>query len=292
MEIHRSAGHAGARRPSQHVPRTPSHPGSAVDGRRRQLLGASLGLSFLVPAAARADLPSVPILVYHRFAQTVRDSMTLRIETFEAHLRLIERMGCSVVPLSRWIAWRRGARQALPTRAIVLTADDGHRSQWEVMCPRLQERAWPVTLFVYPSAISNADYAMTWPQLRGLSAAGGVSVQSHTQWHPNFLQERKRMTSPAFQRFAADQLSHSRRVLQERLGTPVTSLAWPFGLSDDALRAQASEAGYEAGFSLGNRSATREAPLFEVPRHLMVDSVGERQLAARLEAAFSKGAGT
>ena len=33
------------------------------------------------------------------------------------------------------------------------------------MFPLIQRLKIPVTLFIYPSAISNADYAMTWAQL-------------------------------------------------------------------------------------------------------------------------------
>lgn len=242
------------------------------------------------PAVAPAQSRRVPILAFHRFASTVQDSMTVRTANFEAQLRLLESLSCQVIPLSSWVAWRlakaKGEDVPLPARAVVLTADDGHRSQFEVMVPRLRERGWPVTLFIYPSAISNAAYAMTWAQLRELAADLQVSVQSHSYWHPNLLRERERMTPAAFQRFVANQLGGSRDTLERQVGHPVTLLAWPFGLSDDGLVQQAAQAGYLAAFSLGNRSATAADPLYTVPRHLMVDSVSARHLAARLEAAF------
>jgi Polysaccharide deacetylase len=50
-----------------------------------------------------------------------------------------------------------------------------------------------VTLFVYPSAVSNAAYALTWEQLRELQATGLVDIQSHTYWHPNFREEKRRL---------------------------------------------------------------------------------------------------
>ncbi|GAA0766984.1 polysaccharide deacetylase family protein [Ideonella azotifigens] len=221
------------------------------------------------------------------------DSMTLRIANFESQLRMLESRNCHVIPLSDWVAWRlalaSGDAAPLPARAVVLTADDGHRSQFEAMAPALRERSWPVTLFVYPSAISNASYAMTWPQLRELAADPLVSVQSHTLWHPNLVRERGRMAPQAFRRFVADQLTRSRDTLEQKLAHPVTLLAWPFGLSDEGLAAQAAEAGYRSAFSLGNRSAGPADPLYAVPRHLIVDSVDASQLAARLEAAFANG---
>lgn len=258
--------------------------------RLRRALVCSLAGGPALGHSAPPQSPRVPILAFHRFANTVQDSMTVRIATFEAQLRLLESLSCQVIPLSTWVGWRlanaRGEDITLPPRAVVLTADDGHRSQFDVMAPRLRERGWPVTLFIYPSAISNAAYAMTWAQLRELAADTRVSVQSHTYWHPDLLRERRRMTPVAFQRFAADQLTRSRDTLEQQLGRPVTLLAWPFGQSDDALAQQAAQAGYLAAFSLGNRSATAADPPFTVPRHLVVDSVNVRQLASRLEAAF------
>jgi len=259
-----------------------------IDPRRRGLLGALLCAPLLAHAAS-AQRPVVPILVYHRFAGTVVDSMTVRVANFEAHLRLLERLACNVVPLADWVDRRRGERPTLPPRAVVLTADDGHRSQVDVMAPRLRERGWPMTLFIYPSAISNASYAMTWDQLRELADGPEFTVQSHTYWHPNLLRERQRLPPDVFRQFAADQLQRSRNVLQQRLLKPISLLAWPFGLSDEGLCTQAAESGYLAAFSLGNRSATIQDPLYAVPRHLMVDSIDERQLGARLEAAFAAG---
>lgn len=216
--------------------------------------------------------------------------MTLRLDHFEAQLALLERLRCRVVPLADWVAWRQGRRGALPDRAVVLTADDGHRSQFEQMAPRLRERGWAATFFVYPSAISNAGYAMTWPQLAALAESPGLSVQSHTFWHPNLLREQRSRPPDAFRQFALTQLRRSRDTLQRHLGRPVDLLAWPFGLSDAGLQALAAEAGYAAAFSLGNRSATAADPLFDVPRHLIVDGVDARQLEVRLRAAFGDGA--
>lgn len=271
-----------------------SRSASARVGRRR-LLALGLACSPALASSALAAVPGqpkVPILVFHRFAASALDSMTVRVANFEAQLRRIEQLSCQVIPLSSWVTWRLALGSAdehkLPPRAVVLTADDGHRSQFEVMAPLLRERGWPVTLFVYPSAISNATYAMTWPQLRELAADPGVSVQSHSFWHPNFVRERARQLPEDFQRFVATQLSRSREVIEQRLARPVDLLAWPFGLGDDGLAEQAAQTGYRAAFSLGNRSASAVDPVYAAPRHLIVVSVDARRLASLLEAAFAE----
>ncbi|MEJ6005617.1 polysaccharide deacetylase family protein [Paucibacter sp. AS339] len=218
--------------------------------------------------------------------------MSIRRSLFAAHLETIHQLGGQVIPLSDWVAYRRGELKQLPARALVLTVDDGHLSQYQVMAPLLQEAsqrtgaAWPITLFIYPSAISNASYAMSWAQLQELSRQSGYKVQSHSYWHPNFAQERRRLDPAAFDRLARQQLQRSRDVLQDKLGTAVTQLAWPFGLSDAGLQALAEELGYHAAFGLGNRAATPQSPQFDAPRYLTLDSVSEHALAAWLSQAF------
>lgn len=271
--------------------------GQLVLGRRRMLAAffscrmqtspAQAGGTGAAPAARSAAVHAVPILVYHRVAERAVDSMTVSQPRLEAQLALLQRIGCRIVPLADVVAWRRG-QGTLPPRAVALCADDGHRSQHDRLVPALRERGWPMTFFVYPSAISNAPYAMTWAQLRALADDDACSVQSHTWWHPNFLRDRERLSPAAFEAELDQQLRHPKALLERQLGRPVTLLAWPFGIADETLAARAAACGYEAGFVLGNRAATLQDPRWLLPRHLLVDSVDERQLGQRLEAAFDR----
>lgn len=251
---------------------------------RRRWLSSCAALA-AAPRVMAGDSPQrhVPVLVYHRFAPTVLDGMTVRTSTFESHLRVLQQHGCSVVPLADVVAWRLGELDRLSPRAVAISADDGHRSQYELMAPRLQALGWPVTLFIYPSAISNARYALQWPQLLELLADPRIALGSHTYWHPNLVQDRQRMTPDEFQRSLDLQLRRSKDVLEQRSGRPVSLLAWPFGLSDDGLMAAARAVGYRAAFSLGARPVSPGAAPFALPRYLMTDAIGERQLARLLD---------
>lgn len=256
--------------------------------RRRAWLAAALAASAgrVWSQASGASL-RVPVLVYHRVAATAEDGMTLRAANFRDHLRVLEDQGCSVIPLANLVAWRLGRRDVLPPRPVALTVDDGHRSVHAQMAPLLAERRWPVTLFIYPSAISNASYAMRWEQLRELLDQGFYSLGSHSYWHPHLLRERRSRTLEDFQRFAEFQLRRSRAVLEQRLGRPATLLAWPFGAFDAGLMDLAAQVSYEAAFGLGERACTRVDPLYGLPRHLMVDAIDARRLARLLAQAHA-----
>ena len=197
--------------------------------------------------------------------------MTVRTATLRWQLEYLEEHGYPVVPLRSVIAYLRSEGPKPPAGAVVITADDGHRSVFTDMLPLVREYRVPVTLFVYPSAISNAGYAMTWAQLAALRDTGLFDIQSHTYWHPNFGTEKRRLSPSAYQEFVSMQLLKSKRVLEERLNGHVDLLAWPFGLYDDELTDMARQSGYVAGFTIERRLLESGDRLMAIPRFLVTD---------------------
>jgi peptidoglycan/xylan/chitin deacetylase (PgdA/CDA1 family) len=215
----------------------------------------------------------VPILTYHRLGAVVADSMTVRTSVFSSHLEYLQTNGYTVIPLQRLIAYMAGEAPPPPAHSVVITVDDGHKSVFTDMFPLVSRYHIPVTLFIYPSAISNAKYAMTWQQLREMKDSGLVDIQSHTYWHPNFKQEKKRLSRGAYEKLVLMQMTKSKEVLEQRLGGHVDMLAWPFGIYDDELINNARQLGYIAGFTLERRHAGRSDNLMALPRYLMTDRV-------------------
>jgi peptidoglycan/xylan/chitin deacetylase (PgdA/CDA1 family) len=218
------------------------------------------------------------ILCYHRFGPTVADSMTTRTSVFEQQLARLRSEGYQFVTLDAVIDGLQG-RAPLPDKAVALTIDDGHVTVYSDLLPIIRRDHLPVTLFIYPSAISNASYAMTWDQLRELKDTGLVAIQSHTYWHPNFKTERKRLDDAAYAKLVKVQLEKSRAVLKQRLGVEADVLAWPFGIHDPDLESAAAAAGYRASLALGERRARDTDPPQALPRFLIADGTGVNGLA-------------
>lgn len=232
------------------------------------------------PASPASVNPS--ILLYHRFGPIVKDEMTVRTATFRSHLDYLKQHDYHIVPLRTVVAHLLGKGPAPPPHSVVITVDDGHASVVTELLPLVQEYHFPVTLFIYPSAISNASYAMKWDQLAELARSGLFDIQSHTYWHPNFKTERKRLSPDAFQSFVTMQFTKPRVVLKSKLGVEADMLAWPFGIYDDDLIAKAREAGYVAAFTLDRRPVTSAERLLALPRYLVVDGDSGRRFAAML----------
>lgn len=210
------------------------------------------------------------VLVYHRFGPIVADSMTVTTPVFAWQLKYLHDNGYTVIPLRDVVKFVAG-RGSLPARAVAIAADDGHRTVFTEMKPLVERYRLPVTLFIYPSAISNASYAMTWDQLAELKATGLFSIESHTYWHPNFHTEKKRLPADEYRNFVATQLEKSRTILERRFNSKVDMLAWPFGIYDDELIAAARKAGYVAAFTIERRNASPNSNVMAIPRYIVTN---------------------
>lgn len=250
----------------------------------RFLVGLVLFCSLSSPAfAAVAPDVSVPILLYHRFGPTVADGMTIITPVFEAHMKYLHDNGYKVIPLRQLVQWYQGKGAAPTPKSVVIVEDDAHKTVYSDMLPVIRKYRYPVTIFVYPSAISNAKYAMTWDQLRSLKKTGLFDIQSHTYWHPNFKRDKRKLTPAAYDKLVMDQLTKSKRKLEQEVGGPVDLLAWPFGIYDDHLLKKAQEAGYISTFSIERRHATAKEKLQILPRYLLVNADKEKAFAQLLQ---------
>ena len=222
--------------------------------------------------ASGNDQFRIPIFVYHRFGPIAVNSMTITVALFEAHLKYLRDNDYQVIPLRQLVEHRLNGGAELPARAVVITVDDGHRSVYTHMLPLVRLYRLSVTLFIYPSAISNADYAMTWKQLSELKQTGLFDFQSHSFWHPNFKEEKRRLKHDEYEKLMRTQLVKSKETLEKKLQTRVDMLAWPFGIFDDELIGEAREAGYKAAFTIQGRHATPADSIMALPRYLVTQA--------------------
>lgn len=228
-----------------------------------------LGLLLSGRVSSAAD---VPILLYHRFGPTVADSMTVTTRVFESHLIYLRDNGYTVIPLRQLINHNLRKGPPPPPKSVVIVTDDGHKTVYTEMLPLIKKYRVPVTLFLYPSAISNASYAMTWDQLRKIKETGLVDFQSHSYWHPNFMKEKKKLAPAEYDRFVEMQFKKSKEKIGKELGVNVDMLAWPFGIYDEELMRKASESGYSAAFTIERRHTGPSDRAMALPRYLMADA--------------------
>jgi peptidoglycan/xylan/chitin deacetylase (PgdA/CDA1 family) len=225
--------------------------------------------------ASPAPAKGVPIFLYHRFGHEISDSMTISVARFESQLKKFKEDNRPVIPLRRLVESLLTKAAPPPPRAVVLTVDDGHISVYTQMFPLIKKYGIPVTLFLYPSAISNASYAVTWAQLREMKETGLLDYQGHTYWHPNFKTEKKRLPPEEYRHFVQGQLKKGKEKLEKEFHSKVDLLAWPFGIHDEELMRLAQEAGYVAAFTMERREVKAPENMMALPRYLLADPMSK-----------------
>jgi peptidoglycan/xylan/chitin deacetylase (PgdA/CDA1 family) len=202
----------------------------------------------------------VVVLMYHRLGrgplpgrEAGEEIYAVAEEAFAAHMALLERSGCSVVPLER-VAQPPAA--GAPARAVALTFDDGNASDFHRALPVLRRHGYPATFFVTPAWVGSDGY-MTWDEVRRLMAAG-MAIGAHGLDHTLLSTIERRALRP--------HLEEARRAMETELGTAPSSLSLPGGAGGRRAIAAAHEAGFELVATSAPRLATPGDAREGVPR--------------------------
>lgn len=255
--------------------------------RAMQLILLTATLMLVSPVMA-AETDNIPILVYHNFNPVKPGSMNLKPSVVEEQFKWIKDNGYTVIPLKDAVAYLQGKKDSLPPKSVVITADDGWESDYKYFYPIVKKFNYPVTLFIYPETISTGKNALTWEQLKELQQTGLFDIQDHTYDHPNFKHSKKQKSPEAYAKYVKFQLENSKKVLEEKLGTKVSYLAWPFGIYDAYLEKAAADAGYEMAFSIDARSANRNFRPMAQPRFMIVETQNMKTFAGIVKGANVK----
>lgn len=238
-------------------------------------------------AVNASDKVNIPILCYHNLNPTKPGSMNMTPERFESQIKWIKDNGFTIVPLLDVVEYLQGKRDSLPPKSVVITADDGWKSVYTYMAPIIKKYNIPVTLFIYPQTISEGKNAMTWDDLKELQQTGLFNIQGHTYDHPNFKHEKRDHSSSQFEKIVHKELVNSKEILDQKLNTKVTLLAWPFGIYDAYLEDEAAKAGYTMAFSIDARAANRTYRPMAQPRFMIITDQSMKTFEAIVKTANS-----
>jgi peptidoglycan/xylan/chitin deacetylase (PgdA/CDA1 family) len=169
------------------------------------------------------------------------------IRRFERQMAWLDSRGYRIMALSELLECRR--RHTLPpARSVVITFDDGYADNYALALPVLRGRRFPATFFLVSGAVGGTNAwdaggalagraLMSWEQA-GELLRHGMAVGSHTRSHPVVPD-----LSPADRE---GELRGARLDLEQALGRPIATFAYPFGRMDDATATAVEQAGYEA----------------------------------------------
>lgn len=215
---------------------------------------------------------TIPILTYHRFAESCDSNMCMPIKAFERQMRYLKDNGYHVITAEQLVAFLE-YRQGLPKKSVLITMDDGYRSVYSIAYPILKEYGYTATLFIYTDFVGVSKMAVTWDQLKEMRA-DGFMVGSHTAAHSDLTRPQEGESEAEFLARIKKELSGSKKILDQKLDQNTYFLAYPFGYYDQRSMQMAKKAGYKVAMSVkrgGN-------PFFANPLVLRRDQILEKDM--------------
>lgn len=181
----------------------------------------------------------IPILMYHVIASPPPGApfpgLYVAPSEFAEQMHALKDAGWHAVTMDQVAAyWGRGIELG-PGKAVVLTFDNGYRSQYTQALPVLRQLGWVGDENIQLSGLPPSQGGLSTEQVRGLIAAGWeLDTQGYS--HADLIR-----LSPAELHY---QVATTRGILQQRYRVPVNWFCYPSGHYDANVIAAVKAAGY------------------------------------------------
>ena len=197
----------------------------------------------------------IPILMYHSISDYASPGFRPCIvspETFEKHLIYLDQCHYTSVTVTQFVQAMARGGDGLPPHPVILTFDDGYADFYTSALPALQRHGFTATLYVATAFIGDTSRwlqhmgegmrpMLTWKQLAEISTSG-IECAAHTHTHRPLD-----ILSPSVVR---DELVRSKGLLEEHLGQPASSFAYPYGYYSARVRQIVRAAGYASACAI------------------------------------------
>lgn len=212
--------------------------------RHKRITVVFVGLLVLINIAVSfkniAYIP--PVLIYHSILPgSPKDSLTVSIDAFERQMHFLKSRHYNVVPLIS-LADLIKNKKKIPPRTVAITFDDGRKDNYTYAFQILKKFSLPATIFIIVNEVARAD-RVDWEEILQMKGSGVIDIGSHTLDHIYLTKEKSAQE-------VRRQVFESKKVLEERLKSPVTSFSYPVGGFSPAARQAVVEAGYSLAVAI------------------------------------------
>ena len=187
----------------------------------------------------------VPILVYHSVRPYMpADTTAVRRyiatpATLEGELAWLKANDFSSVTFDD-LARHLTEGAVLPAKPVIISFDDDWEGQYTYALPLLKEYGFTATFYIWVVVVGMKHH-MTWDDVKALDAAG-MQIGCHSLTHPYLQRIRSDDT-------LRREILVSKQRIEEHIGKPVTSFAYPFGQYNERVVSFVKEAGFTSARS-------------------------------------------
>lgn len=179
---------------------------------------------------------------------------------FTQHMDFLEDNDYHTVTMDQFLDWRIN-NEPLPIRPLLVTFDDNYIRVYSVAYPVMQSRNLLGINFTHTDyvGVGGANDHCDWTEIQEMENAGVMITESHTKTHPNLTSISETQ--------AQEEIEGSKQAIETNLTDKTCkTIAYPYGAYDADVITKCQNAGYTAGFTVGDGINYRHTPLFELER--------------------------
>lgn len=216
----------------------------------------------------------MPVIMYHRFIEHESEKGVhgtwLPVAMLEKHLKLMKWLGYETLTFADLAENGFIHRLQYGKKYLMITVDDGYRDNLTRMLPLLEKYGYKAVVYVvtgedhnrwdveHPTHPDTPVTLMTPDEIKALVASGHVEIGGHTLTHPRLS------TLPPEEQ--AHQIQANKAWLEQLLGHPLISFAYPYGDLNDSAKAQAVAAGYRYAVATNSGPRAMHRDPFQIRR--------------------------
>jgi peptidoglycan/xylan/chitin deacetylase (PgdA/CDA1 family) len=208
----------------------------------------------------------LPILTYHSIDNS-GSVISTAPEVFRRQMKFLSEAGYNVVSLDSLVNSLAGEKPSSP-KTVALTFDDGFQNFYTTAFPVLEQYDFKATVFLVTDCCGKYnDWAdnppslprskmLDWSEIKELNKYG-IEFGSHTRTHPDLTQVSIAQ--------AMGEMIESKAIIEDFLGCPVTTFAYPYGKFNQPVKQTATRT-FQAACSTNLGKVQRESDFFSLER--------------------------
>ena len=216
----------------------------------------------------------IPIIMYHRFIEDDSgkgvNGTYIDIRMFEKHLKLLKRLNIETLTFKDLKDKGCISRLSPKKRYVILTVDDGYKDNLTLMLPLLKKYNMKAVVYTVTGEkfnrwdvenCTNPDKTvplMSNNEIKAMHESGFIEIGGHTMTHPKLdtLTEKQQL----------DEISTNKRQLEEIIGEPLISFAYPYGIHNQVSKEIVQELGYDFAVATDNGPLSMHQDLYQIRR--------------------------
>lgn len=228
------------------------------------VLFAAAGYFLMAEQEKGADEYELPILIYHHLSydESKWGEATMSPDLFKKHMTALKSDGYTAISYKQLLNFTEG-KGKLPVKPILITFDDGYRSNYEYAYPVLKELGMKAAISVIGWSVGETKYKdgsfdiiphFSWKEAKEMVDSGVIEIEAHTydmhelgEWISDRVgvKQMENESEASYRQALNEDFTKIYSLIKSNVGVAPLCLTYPYGLSTVISDEIVSIAGYK-----------------------------------------------